>query len=159
MCPPDPPLTPHPHALDQWERRAPLCPSHVKQMVEKGMRVIVQPCTRRVYNDAEYSAAGAELSSDLSPASVILGVKQVPQAEILNDKTYVFFSHVIKGQEENMPLLDTILERNVRLIDYECITDTGNRGDPRTIAFGEFAGMAGMIDSLRGVGEKMLASG
>ena len=57
------------------------------------------------------------------------------------------------------PLLDTILERNVRLIDYECITDTGNRGDPRTIAFGEFAGMAGMIDSLRGVGEKMLASG
>ena len=56
-------------------------------MVEKGMRVIVQPCTRRVYNDAEYSAAGAELSSDLSPASVILGVKQVPQAEILNDKT------------------------------------------------------------------------
>jgi alpha-aminoadipic semialdehyde synthase len=48
-----------------------------------------------------------------------------------------------------MPALDTILKSNIRLIDYEKIADkTGNR----LIAFGKYAGMAGAIDFLKGLG-------
>ena len=36
---------------------------------------------------------------------------------------YMFFSHTIKGQIGQMPLLDAILEKNIRLIDYERMVD------------------------------------
>lgn len=42
---------------------------------------------------------------------MILGVKQIPIDLLLPDKTYAFFSHTIKAQEENMPLLDALLEK------------------------------------------------
>ena len=32
-----------------WERRAPLAPSHVKQLVDSGVKVIVQQSNRRAY--------------------------------------------------------------------------------------------------------------
>jgi hypothetical protein len=32
-----------------WERRAPLAPTHVKNLVKKGCRVLVQPSNRRAY--------------------------------------------------------------------------------------------------------------
>ena len=46
---------------------------------------------------------------------MIIGVKQVPVDQLTPNKTYCFFSHTIKGQEANMPLLDAILEK-VRVI-------------------------------------------
>ncbi len=35
-----------------------------------------------------------------------------------------------------MDLLDTILSKNIRLIDYECITEGGKRNGSRLVAFG-----------------------
>ena len=52
-------------------------------------------------------------------------------------RTYVFFSHTIKAQPYNMGLLDSILAKNIRLIDYECITERGERNGRRLVAFGE----------------------
>lgn len=108
---------------------------------------------------SQFMAAGAEITDDLSDASVILGVKQIPRENIMPERTYVFFSHVIKAQENNMPLLDTMLQQRSRLIDYECINRDGIRGGQRLIAFGRFAGLAGMVDMLRGVGERLLSQG
>ena len=145
---------------NKWERRAPLCPEHVQRLTqENGIRVLVEPSDRRVFTNAEYAAAGAEITSDLSPCGTIFGVKQVPVENLLPDRTYVFFSHVIKAQPENMELLDTILDRNVRLMDYECINQDGLRSAPRLIAFGGYAGRAGVIDGLRGLGERFLSLG
>ena len=59
----------------------------------------------------EYSNAGAVIQEDLSEASLLIGVKQVPVDVLLQDKTYAFFSHTIKAQEDNMVLLDAILEK------------------------------------------------
>jgi len=59
----------------------------------------------------EYAAAGALIQEDLSDASLILGVKQVPVDFLLPNKTYAFFSHTIKAQEANMQLLDAMLEK------------------------------------------------
>jgi hypothetical protein len=61
----------------------------------------------------------------MTSCDVIFGVKEVPVANILEGKTYFFFSHTIKAQEYNMPLLDTFLEKKIRMVDYECIRETG----------------------------------
>jgi hypothetical protein len=43
-------------------------------------------------------------------------------------------------QPANMGLLDALLEKQIRLIDYECITAGGIRNGSRLVAFGRFAG-------------------
>ena len=97
--------------INVWERRAPISPAHVKDLVDNGIRVLVQPSTRRAYTMAEYEDAGAVITEDLSPASLIVGVKAVPTNQLLPDRTYAFFSHTIKAQPGNMPLLDAMLEK------------------------------------------------
>lgn len=54
---------------------------------------------------------GAVIEEDLSEAELIIGVKSVPIDLLLPDKTYAFFSHTIKAQKDNMPLLDAIIEK------------------------------------------------
>ncbi|KAF0695832.1 Aste57867_13352 [Aphanomyces stellatus] len=144
---------------NKWERRAPLTPSHVQELVQAGVQVRVQPSTQRIFTDEQYEAAGAKVTDDLSPAKVIVGVKQVPIKNLLPEKTYMFFSHVIKAQPENMKLLDAILDKRIRMIDYECITKGGQRNGQRLIAFGGYAGRAGMLAGFRGLGERLINKG
>ncbi|RWS31267.1 Alpha-aminoadipic semialdehyde synthase-like protein [Leptotrombidium deliense] len=139
-----------------WERRAPLAPSHVRRLTKKGVRVLVQPSNRRAYPAQAYVNAGAVIQEDISESPVIIGVKQVPIDNLLANKTYVFFSHTIKAQEDNMPLLDAVLERNIRLIDYEKMVGANGQ---RVVAFGHYAGVAGMINILHGLGLRLLALG
>lgn len=40
---------------NRWERRAPLAPSHVKELVKRGITVIVQPSSLRTYSDKQYA--------------------------------------------------------------------------------------------------------
>eukprot|EP00824_Muranothrix_gubernata_P000055 TRINITY_DN1003_c0_g1_i1.p1 TRINITY_DN1003_c0_g1~~TRINITY_DN1003_c0_g1_i1.p1 ORF type:complete len:816 (-),score=188.08 TRINITY_DN1003_c0_g1_i1:154-2601(-) len=55
-----------------------------------------------------------------------------------------------------MDLLDAMLKHNIRLMDYERITDEKNR---RLVKFGKFAGLAGMIDCCRTIGDRLLSLG
>ena len=92
---------------NKWERRCSLTPREVLKLVhDDGITVLVQPSTTRCYSDEEFASAGAILQDDVSSASVIFGVKEVPIENLLKDKTYFFFSHTIKAQTSNMPLLD-----------------------------------------------------
>ena len=59
----------------------------------------------------------------MSEASVIFGVKEVPMENLEDNKTYFFFSHTIKAQDYNMPLLDTLLKKNIRMVDFETIRE------------------------------------
>jgi hypothetical protein len=68
--------------------------------------VIVQPSSTRCFTEDEFTDAGAVIQEDVSEASVIFGVKEVPIGNLLANKTYFFFSHTIKAQPYNMPLLD-----------------------------------------------------
>lgn len=139
-----------------WERRAPFSPMQVRKLVKNGVKVIVQPSNRRAYPMQNYLNAGAVIQEDISEASVIFGVKQVPVDQLIPDKTYCIFSHTIKAQESNMPLLDAILQKRIRLIDYEkLMDDKGNR----VVAFGKMAGIAGTVNILHGLGLRLLALG
>uniref|UniRef100_A0A182P494 Alpha-aminoadipic semialdehyde synthase, mitochondrial n=1 Tax=Anopheles epiroticus TaxID=199890 RepID=A0A182P494_9DIPT len=139
-----------------WERRASFSPAVVKKLIKQGVKVIVQPSNRRAYPMQAYLNAGATVQEDISEASVIFGVKQVPVDALIPQKTYCFFSHTIKAQESNMPLLDACLEKNIRLIDYEKLMD---RNGQRLVAFGKYAGVAGMVNILHGLGLRLLALG
>lgn len=140
---------------NRWERRAPLTPAHVEELVkEQGRSVAVQPSPIRIYPDEEYRAAGASIQEDLADCRVVLGVKEIPPPLLLPEKPYLIFSHVIKGQAHNMPLLRRILELRCTLIDYERIVD---RLGKRLIFFGRHAGYAGMVDALWALGQRMRA--
>ena len=105
---------------------------------------------------AAYANVGAKIQEDITEASCIFGVKQVPIDALISNKTFCFFSHTIKAQPDNMDLLDAMLEKNVRCVDYETMCDASGG---RVVAFGKYAGIAGMIDILHGIGLRLLALG
>jgi len=136
-----------------WERRVPLTPKHVKELKEKNdINFIVQPFERRAFADDEFREAGAEIDENINRAPFIFAVKEIPIKLLDENKTYMFFSHTIKGQSYNMPLLQKLLDLNCTLIDYEEIKDEQGR---RLVFFGRFAGLAGMIDALHIYGERL----
>lgn len=145
--------------FSKWERRVVLTPSHCKKLLfqMRGKLIIkVQSSNVRIFSDTQYEEAGCELTENIEDCDFILGVKQIPIDKLYPNKTYMFFSHTIKAQELNMPMLDSILEKKIRLIDYEKIADEkGNR----LVAFGKFAGNAGAIDILYGLGSFLLNRG
>jgi len=140
-----------------WERRCPITPALARRLVEESeIEIFVQPSARRVFRDNEFTRAGAKLTTSLDDANIVLGVKEVPP-ELLQPRTaYLFFSHVIKGQPYNMPMLRRLMDLECTLIDYEKIADDKGR---RLVFFGRFAGLAGMIDSLWALGQRLVEEG
>ncbi len=142
---------------NRWERRAPLIPDHVRDIVSnQGIDVSIEPSPSRAFSDQDYLDAGARVDPDLEDCQVILGVKEVPAAVLKPGRTYVCFPHVTKGQPYNMPMLARFMSLGGTLIDYELVTDA--RGS-RQIYFGLHAGYVGMIDSLWALGQRLAWEG
>jgi len=142
---------------NKWERRTPLIPDDLKYLKEKyGIQTLVQPSEIRAYTNAQYKEAGVELVEDIQNAKIIFAVKEIPLHFYRERKTYIFFSHTIKGQSYNMPLLKKMMELKCNLIDYERIVDVSNR---RLIFFGKYAGLAGMVETLHALGQKLKLKG
>lgn len=128
------------------DARVPLTPRQAAGLAAlPDVDLVVQPSPHRCFTDAEYAAEGLTLAEDLSDRDVLLGVKEVPVDALLAGKTYFFFSHTIKKQPYNRGLLRTILERGIRLVDWETLTDGQGR---RLIAFGRWAGIVGAHNAL-----------
>jgi saccharopine dehydrogenase (NAD+, L-lysine-forming) len=136
-----------------WERRVPVVPDDAKRLKDAhAVRVCVQSSEIRVFPDEEFARAGAEVREDLTACPVIFGVKEMPLDFFEPGKTYIFFSHTVKGQPYNMPMLRRLLELGCNLIDYEKVADEKGR---RLIFFGRHAGLAGMIESLWALGRRL----
>ena len=142
---------------NKWERRVPLIPGDIETLrARHDLAFVVQPSPIRVYGDEEYVAAGAEVGEDLTSAGIVVAVKEVP-LDLLQARTaYLFFSHTVKGQRYNMPLLQRILDVGATLIDYERIVNEQNR---RLIFFSLHAGYAGMVETLAALGRRLAAQG
>jgi alanine dehydrogenase len=130
------------------DSRVPLTPIQCRQIEDEfpGIRVFVQPSNDRCYSDHAYEMEGIHLTNDLSGCDVLMGVKEVKPDLLLSGKTYFFFSHTIKKQPYNKMLLRTVLDKGIRLVDYETLTD-GN--GIRIIGFGRWAGLVGTYNGLR----------
>lgn len=139
-----------------WERRAPVAPHHVRLLQQEGVTTVVQPSSIRVFSDDEYRAAGATVAEDLSACDLVVAVKEIPTSLLRADQRYMYFSHTIKGQSYNMAMLRRILDLRCTLLDHELVTDDEGR---RLVLFGRHAGLAGMIDSLWALGQRLACEG
>lgn len=129
------------------DNRAPLTPEQAARLrrLFPGVEVFCQTSAIRCFSDQEYEAKGIEATDDLTPCDLLLGIKEPRVEDLLADKTYMFFSHTIKKQPYNRTLLQKILEKNIRLIDYECLKDAEGA---RTLAFGRYAGIVGAYNGI-----------
>ncbi len=116
------------------------------------VQIVVEPSPRRCFADAEYAAEGIELSDNLNDCDILLGIKEVPVDSLLPGKTYFFFSHTKKKQPHNKKLMHALIEKNIRMIDYECLTHADNQ---RILGFGFYAGIVGAHNGLLTYGKKM----
>lgn len=138
---------------NQWERRAPLTPQAVKELSAKGFEFELEPCDIRIFSDQEYVEAGVKYPAHPDNAQFVLGIKEPPVSSIKHGQVHLAFSHTIKGQDYNMPLLQKFLDEKATLLDFEPIVDPAT--GQRTIAFGRYAGIAGAVDSFAILGEKL----
>jgi len=68
---------------------------------------------------------------------------------LVDQKTYLFFSHTAKKQPYNRGLLQAIIGKGIRLVDYEYLT---GEDQVRVVAFGRWAGVVGAYNGLRAFG-------
>lgn len=128
------------------DARTPLTPHQCEQIIHQfQVEIVAEPSPVRCFKDEEYREAGIPMSENMDDCDILIGVKEVPVDRLIPHKTYLFFSHTIKKQQHNRALLRAVLEKNIRLIDFETITD--ERGD-RLVAFGFFAGKVGAHNAL-----------
>ena len=125
--------------------------------MENSSNIIVQPSNNRCFSNEEYINAGAEMDEDLNECNLILGVKEIGTELLIQNKTYLFFSHTSKIQSDNSAaaqgtpgmdkkeLLKKILKKKITLIDYENIR---NSKGSRYLGFGRFAGIIGCYNTL-----------
>ncbi|MRX26923.1 alanine dehydrogenase [Kangiella sp. HZ709] len=138
---------------NQWEKRAPLTPEAVEMLVAKDLEIELEPCDIRIFSDSEYQEAGVKYPAHPDNAEFVLGIKEPPVDSIRHRQVHLAFSHTIKGQDYNMPLLQKFLDEEATLFDYEPIVDPAT--GQRTIAFGRYAGIAGAVDSFHILGQKL----
>ncbi len=139
------------------DKRVPLTPRQCKQLLAQypDLKIVIQPSAIRDFKDDEYAQAGLCVQEDLGACDVLLGVKEVPADLLIPHKTYLFFSHTYKKQPYNRKLLQAILQKKIRLIDYEMLTDP--KSGMRLVGFGRYAGIVGAYNAFRLYGEQTLA--
>lgn len=137
------------------DSRVPLVPQQCAHLIKnKGIDIVVQSSPNRCFRDEEYTRLGVPIVPKVNDCEVLMGVKEVPIDQLVADKSYFFFSHTIKEQPYNRALLKAVLAKNIRLMDYEVLT---NEQGQRVIAFGYFAGMVGAYNGLMTYGQRTRA--
>lgn len=135
------------------DNRVALTPDQCKWLHENraDIKIIVQPSGGRCYSNSEYERAGVDLNDNMEQCDVLLGIKEVPVAQLIDNKTYLFFSHTKKKQPYNQQLLKTIIQKNITLVDYECLEHEDGQ---RIIGFGFFAGIVGAHNGMWAYGRR-----
>jgi saccharopine dehydrogenase (NAD+, L-lysine forming) len=135
------------------DRRVPLTPPQIIALEElyPNVEFFVQPSDNRCYSDEEYDYLNIPLKEDLKECDILLGVKEVDKRTFIPGKTYLFFAHVAKKQPHNREMFREMVDKKIRLIDFEHLTTEEGQ---RLVAFGRHAGIVGAYNGLRARGIK-----
>jgi alanine dehydrogenase len=135
------------------DNRVALTPAQCKWILKNSdeVKIFAQPSPIRCFSDKEYQSAGVEITENLSDCDLLLGIKEVPVEMLIPGKTYLFFSHTRKKQPHNRQLLQSMLQNNITLIDYECLEHEDGQ---RIIGFGFFAGVVGAHNGMMAYGNR-----
>jgi len=128
------------------EKRTPILPEHAARMMAAGHLVSVEKSKTRCIPDEEYSKVGCSIVptgswTEAPKETVILGLKELPEADTALHHRHVYFAHCFKEQEGWRQLLNRFVQGNGSLWDLEFLTEANGR---RVAAFGRCAGFIGM---------------
>jgi len=143
------------------ENRTPFVPNQIQTLISNfpDLKILVQPSKNRCFKDEDYSKSGAKIEEDISQSDIIFGIKEVEISKLIENKTYLFFSHTSKIRNDNnqttqdatiiykKKLLREVLKKKVTLIDYDNIRDKSKEAY-RYLGFGRFAGIVGCYNTL-----------
>lgn len=135
------------------DNRVALTPSQCKWILKNSsdITIFAEPVASRSFSDAEYRQVGVTLQDDLSNCDLLFGIKEVPLQMLIPGKTYLFFSHTKKKQPYNQKLMHAMMDKNITLIDYECLEHEDGQ---RIIGFGFFAGVVGAHNGMMAYGNR-----
>jgi len=135
------------------DKRVALTPYQARQVMERFPEVdlVAQTSDIRCFTDQDYLNEGIQVVDSVDDCDILLGVKEVPIPNLIANKTYFFFSHTIKKQPYNQPLIREVISKKIRLIDYETLTDETGK---RIIAFGRWAGIVGAYNGIWTFGKR-----
>ena len=135
------------------DRRVVFTPEKLVLLTQKypSISVKIEKSEVRFYLDHEYEQLGFEVTDDLTDCDILFGVKEIPVEYLIPNKKYFFFSHTIKKQPHNQPLLQAVIDKRIDLYDYETVTDAHGK---RLIGFGRYAGLVGAYNAFRLFGLK-----
>jgi alanine dehydrogenase len=135
------------------DNRVALTPKQCKWFMEQfpNWEIHVESSATRCFQDKEYQKEGIKVVEDISNATILLGIKEVPITQLIAGKTYLFFSHTKKQQPYNQPLFHAMMDKQISLIDYECLEHEDGQ---RLIGFGFFAGIVGAHNGIMAYGNK-----
>ena len=136
-----------------FDNRVALIPSQCKWLQKNfpEIRILVQGSTHRCFADKEYQMAGIEVKEDISECDILFGIKEVQVDSLISHKTYLFFSHTRKKQLYNQTMFHTMMQKNITLIDYECLEHEDGQ---RMLGFGFFAGVVGAHNGIMAYGKR-----
>jgi saccharopine dehydrogenase (NAD+, L-lysine-forming) len=135
------------------DTRVALTPRQCRDLMKviPGLTIVAQTSPTRCYTDDEYRAEGIAVLEDLRDCDILLGIKEVSINDLIPDKTYMFFSHTKKAQAYNRGLMQAMITKRIRMVDYECLTHTDGQ---RILGFGFFAGLVGAHNGLLTYGRR-----
>ena len=127
------------------EQRTALTPTKAKVLLDAGFKVTVESSTQNIFPDQKYQDLGCEMAAqgswNNSPSeTIILGLKELPDANFPLIHRHIYFAHVYKEQQGWQDLLSRFEKGQGQLYDLEYLVDENNR---RIAAFGYWAGFAG----------------
>jgi saccharopine dehydrogenase (NAD+, L-lysine-forming) len=134
------------------DKRVPFTPAQVEEIEQRfPVKVEVEESPIRCFKDKEYLDYRIPVVPEMSNCDILMGIKEVPVENLIEGKTYIIFSHTIKKQPHNRKLLQAVIRKKIRLIDYEALKDLqGNR----LVAFGRYAGMVGAYNGILAYGKR-----
>ncbi len=135
------------------DNRVALTPAQCKWILKNSsdITIFAEPSASRCFSDAEYRQVGVILQEDLSNCDLLFGIKEVPLPMLIPGKTYLFFSHTKKKQPYNQKLMHAMMDKNITMIDYECLEHEDGQ---RIIGFGFFAGVVGAHNGMMAYGKR-----
>ncbi len=133
------------------DNRVALTPDQAAELQKKypKLKIKVQSSPTRAFSDREYEEKGLEVCQDVSDCDLLIGIKEADKDTLLPGKPYLFFGHIAKKQEYNIPLFKRLLELGTTFADYEYLVDKSGQ---RLVAFGWYAGVVGVYYTLLGWG-------
>jgi alanine dehydrogenase len=135
------------------DNRVALTPKQCRYLLDQlpSWDIIVESSPNRCYKDKEYQNEGIKVVEDINKADILFGIKEVPTNQLIANKKYLFFSHTKKAQTYNKALFHTMMDKNITLIDYECLEHEDGQ---RLIGFGFFAGIVGAHNGIMAYGNR-----